>query len=66
MGRVQGKFCEVLAGRALHLLQALERKAVEQGDEAAGELTGRVRGSEGSLGDTTGNQGIEVVAPWVQ
>ena len=65
-GRVQGKFCEVLAGRALHLLQALERKAVEHCDEAAGEVTGRVRGSEDSLGDTTGHQGGEVVLPWVQ
>jgi MOSC domain-containing protein YiiM len=46
---VHGEFGEVLAGRLLHLLQALERKAVEQGDEAAVEVTGW--GSECALLD---------------
>src|SRR5215475_2357478 len=49
-----------------HLLQALEREAVEQGDEAEGEFVHCGRGVEGPLLDPTGDDCGEVIEPWVQ
>src|SRR5689334_3071839 len=49
-----------------HLLQSLEREAVEQGEEAEGEVAHRGRRVEGPLLGPTGDDRGEVIAPWIQ